>query len=101
MGKRLTSGVDDDEFRARSGDRERAWVSVGVQRNLGVAGRTTLRRRLLRAIDRLTTAAENIGADAVIDLRIDPIQPSGQHGSDQNYSVFCYGTAVKLKDETF
>lgn len=74
---------------------------VSGAEKLGRGGTNNVEEKAAEAIDRLTTAAENIGADAVIDLTIDPIQPSGQHGSDQNYSVFCYGTAVKLKNETF
>ena len=58
-----------------------------------------MEEKTAEAIERLTSAARNIEADAVIEVKINPIQPSGQHGSDQNYSVFCYGTAVTLKSE--
>ena len=70
---------------------------VSGAEKLGRGGTNNVEEKTAEAINRLTDAAQNIDADAVIDLRINPIQPSGQHGSDQNYSVFCYGTAVKLK----
>ena len=74
---------------------------VSGAEKLGRGGTSNVEGKTAEAIERLTAAAQNIQADAVIDIRINPIQPSGQHGSDQNYSVFCYGTAVKLKSETF
>ena len=74
---------------------------VSGAEKLGRGGTSNVEEKTAEAIERLTITAQNIQADAVIDLRINPIQPSGQHGSDQNYSVFCYGTAVKLKSETF
>ena len=74
---------------------------VSGAEKLGRGGTSNVEEKTAEAIERLTAAAQNIEADAVIDLRINPIQPSGQHGSDQNYSVFCYGTAVTLKSETF
>ena len=74
---------------------------VSGAEKLGRVGTSNVEEKTAEAIERLTITAQNIQADAVIDLRINPIQPSGQHGSDQNYSVFCYGTAVKLKSETF
>ncbi len=70
---------------------------VSGAEKLGRGGTNNVEDKAAEAIDRLTAAAQNIQADAVIDLRVNPIQPAGQHGSDQNYSVFCYGTAVKLK----
>ena len=70
---------------------------VSGAEKLGRGGTNNVEDKTAEAINRLTAAAQNIQADAVIDLRINPIQPSGQHGSDQNYSMFCYGTAVKLK----
>lgn len=73
---------------------------VGAEK-LGRGGTNNMEEKTAEAVERLTDAARNVDADAVIDLTINPIQPSGQHGSDQNYSVFCYGTAVKLKPETF
>lgn len=73
---------------------------VGAEK-LGRGGTNNVEEKTAEAIERLTIAARNIEADAVIDLKINPVQPSGQHGSDQNYSVFCYGTAVKLKPEAF
>ena len=72
---------------------------VSGAEKLGRGGTNNVEEKTAEAINRLTEAARNIQADAVIDLRINPIQPSGQHGSDQNYSVFCYGTAVKLKSD--
>ena len=72
---------------------------VSGAEKLGRGGTNNVEDKAAEAVDRLTTAAQNIQADAVIDLRINPIQPAGQHGSDQNYSVFCYGTAVKLKGD--
>ena len=72
---------------------------VSGAEKLGRGGTNNVEEKTAEAITRLTAAARNIQADAVIDLRINPIQPSGQHGSDQNYSVFCYGTAVTLKPE--
>ena len=72
---------------------------VSGAEKLGRGGTNNVEEKTAEAINRLTVAAQNIQADAVIDLRINPIQPSGQHGSDQNYSVFCYGTAVKLKPD--
>ena len=72
---------------------------VSGAEKLGRGGTNNVEEKTAEAINRLTAAAQNIYADAVIDIRINPIQPSGQHGSDQNYSVFCYGTAVKLKSE--
>ena len=72
---------------------------VSGAEKLGRGGTNNVEDKAAEAVDRLTTAAQNVQADAVIDLRINPIQPSGQHGSDQNYSVFCYGTAVKLKSD--
>lgn len=75
-------------------------VVIGAEK-LGRGGTSNVEEKTAEAIERLTSAARNIEADAIIDLRINPIQPSGQHGSDQNYSVFCYGTAVKLKPEAF
>ena len=72
---------------------------VSGAEKLGRGGTNNIEEKTAEAINRLTVAARNIEADAVIDLRINPIQPAGQHGSDQNYSVFCYGTAVKLKPE--
>ncbi len=74
---------------------------VSGAEKLGRGGTSNVEEKTAEAIERLTAAAQNIQADAVIDIRINPIQPSGQHGTDQNYSVFCYGTAVKLKSETF
>ena len=71
---------------------------VGAEK-LGRGGTSNVEDKTTEAIERLTSAAQNIEADAVIDLRISSIQPAGQHGSDQNYSVFCYGTAVKLMNE--
>jgi uncharacterized protein YbjQ (UPF0145 family) len=71
---------------------------VGAEK-LGRGGTSNVEDKTAEAIERLTSAAQNIEADAVIDLRISSIQPAGQHGSDQNYSVFCYGTAVKLMNE--
>ncbi len=71
---------------------------VGAEK-LGRGGTSNVEDKTAEAIERLTNAAQNIEADAVIDLRIGSIQPAGQHGSDQNYSVFCYGTAVKLMNE--
>ena len=71
---------------------------VGAEK-LGRGGTSNVEDKSAEAIERLTSAAQNIEADAVIDLRISSIQPAGQHGSDQNYSVFCYGTAVKLMNE--
>lgn len=73
---------------------------VGAEK-LGRGGTNNVEEKTAEAIERLTVAARNIEADAVIDLKINPIQPSGQHGSDDNYSVFCYGTAVKLKAGQF
>lgn len=73
---------------------------VGAEK-LGRGGTNNVEEKTAEAIERLTSAARNVEADAVIDLTINPLQPSGQHGSDQNYSVFCYGTAVKLKPEAF
>ncbi len=70
---------------------------VSGAEKLGRGGTNNVEEKTAEAINRLTAAARNIQADAVIDLRINPVQPAGQHGSDQNYSVFCYGTAVKLK----
>ena len=72
---------------------------VSGAEKLGRGGTNNVEEKTAEAIERLTVAAQNIEADAVIDLRINPVQPSGQHGSDQNYSMFCYGTAVKLKSE--
>ena len=72
---------------------------VSAAEKLGRGGTNNVEEKTAEAINRLTEAAQNIQADAVIDLRINPIQPSGQHGSDDNYSVFCYGTAIKLKPE--
>ena len=72
---------------------------VSGAEKLGRGGTNNVEEKTAEAIERLTVAARNIEADAVIDLRINPVQPSGQHGSDQNYSMFCYGTAVKLKNE--
>ena len=72
---------------------------VSGAEKLGRGGTNNVEEKTADAINRMTDAARNIHADAVIDLRINPIQPSGQHGSDDNYSVFCYGTAVKLKPE--
>ena len=72
---------------------------VSGAEKLGRGGTNNVEEKTADAINRMTDAARNIQADAVIDLRINPIQPSGQHGSDDNYSVFCYGTAVKLKPE--
>ena len=72
---------------------------VSGAEKLGRGGTNNVEEKTAEAIERLTAAAQNIEADAVIDLRINPVQPSGQHGSDQNYSMFCYGTAVKLKSE--
>ncbi len=72
---------------------------VSGAEKLGRGGTNNVEEKTADAINRLTKAAQNIQADAVIDLRINPIQPSGQHGSDDNYSLFCYGTAVKLKPE--
>ena len=72
---------------------------VGAEK-LGRGGTNNVEDKTAEAIERLTSAARNIGADAVIDLKINGIQPSGQHGSDQNYSISCYGTPVKLKTES-
>ena len=71
---------------------------VGAEK-LGRGGTSNVEDINAEAIERLTSAAQNIETDAVIDLRISSIQPAGQHGSDQIYSVFCYGTAVKLMNE--
>ena len=71
---------------------------VGAEK-LGRGGTNNVEEKTVEAIERLTVAANNIQADGVIDLRIDLIQPAGQHGSDQNYSMLCYGTAVKLKPQ--
>ncbi len=73
---------------------------VSGAEKLGRGGTNNVEEKTQDAIERLTSAAQNIRADAVIDLRITPIQPAGQHGSDDNYSVLCYGTAVKLKSES-
>ncbi len=70
---------------------------VGAEK-LGRGGTNNVEDKTAEAIERLTSAARNIGADAVIDLKINGIQPS--HGSDQNYSILCFGTAVKLKSES-
>ena len=72
---------------------------VGAEK-LGRGGTNNVEEKTQEAIERLTSAAQHIDADAVIDLRVNPVQPAGQHGSDQNYSVFCYGTAVKLEPDT-
>ncbi len=69
---------------------------VGAEK-LGRGGTNNVEKKVPEAIERLTSAAEHIGADAVIDVKIEPLQPAGQHGSDQNYSIICYGTAVTLK----
>ncbi len=69
---------------------------VGAEK-LGRGGTNNVEEATAKAIERLTSAALNIRADAVVELTINPIQPAGQHGSDQNYSVLCYGTAVTLK----
>ena len=71
---------------------------VGTEK-LGRGGTNNVEEKTQAAIERLTNAAQQIDADAVLDLRIKPLQPAGQHGSDDNYSVLCYGTAVKLKAE--
>lgn len=71
---------------------------IGAEK-LGRGGTNNVEEKTQAAIGRLTSAARNIEADAVLDLRIKPLQPAGQHGSDDNYSVLCYGTAVKLKGE--
>ena len=68
---------------------------VGAEK-LGRGGTNRFEERTADAIARLTHAAETIRADAVIDVRIEPQKPAGQHGSDDNYSILCYGTAVKL-----
>ena len=60
---------------------------VGAEK-LGRGGTSNVEEKTAEAIERLTGAARNIGADAVIEAKINPIQPSGQQGSDQNYSVF-------------
>ena len=72
---------------------------VSGAEKLGRGGTNNIEEKTADAINRLTVAAQNIQADAVIDLRISPIQPAGQHGNDDNYSILCYGTAVKLKSE--
>jgi uncharacterized protein YbjQ (UPF0145 family) len=69
---------------------------VGAEK-LGRGGTNNVEEKTQEAIERLTTAAQHVGADAVIELKISPVQPAGQHGSDDNYSVLCYGTAVKLR----
>ena len=66
---------------------------------LGRGGTNNVEEKTAGAIERLTAAAQNIEADAIIDIKINPVQPAGQHGSDDNYSILCYGTAVKLKSE--
>ena len=68
---------------------------VGAEK-LGRGGTNNVEEKTAEAIERLTIAAQNIDADAIIDLKIHPVQPAGQGGSDQNYSIMCYGTAVKL-----
>ena len=72
---------------------------VGAEK-LGRGGTNNVEEKTQEAIERLTIAAQHIDADAVIELTINPVQPSGQHGSDQNYSILCYGTAVKLRSES-
>lgn len=69
---------------------------VGTEK-LERGGTNNVEEKTVKAIDRLSRAARKIDADAVIDLRFNPLQPAGQHGSDDNYSLFCYGTAVKLR----
>ncbi len=69
---------------------------VGAEK-LGRGGTNNVEEKTQDTIERLTSAAQHIDADAVIEMKIDPVQPAGQHGSDDNYSVLCYGTAVKLK----
>ncbi len=60
-------------------------------------GTNKVEERTAESIERLIEAAHDIGADAVIDVHINPIQPAGQGGNDKNYSILCYGTAVRLK----
>ena len=71
---------------------------VGAEK-LGRGGTNNVEEKTQAAMERLSNAAQHIGADAVIDVQINALQPAGQHGSDDNYTVLCYGTAVKLKAE--
>ena len=64
---------------------------------LGRGGTSNVEEKTQDAVERLMSAAKLIEADAVIGLKIRPIQPTAD-GSDSNYSILCYGTAVKLHD---
>lgn len=68
---------------------------VGSEK-LGWGGTDNVEEKTQVAIERLTSAAENINADAVIGLRIGSV---ASESDDMYASIVCYGTAVKLKSE--
>ena len=68
---------------------------VGSEK-LGWGGTDNVEKKTQVAIERLTSAAENINADAVIGLRIGSV---ASESDDMYASIVCYGTAVKLKSE--
>ena len=60
---------------------------------LGSGGTNNVEEASAEAVERLISAAENIGADAVIRVQFAPVT---SESSDDYISMFCYGTAVKL-----
>lgn len=66
---------------------------VGSEK-LGWGGTDNVEEKTQTAIDRLTSAAQNINADAVIGLRIGSV---ASESDDMYASIVCYGTAVTLK----
>ena len=60
---------------------------------LGSGGTNNVEEASAEAVERLISAAENIGADAVIRVQFTPVT---SESSDDYISMFCYGTAVKL-----
>ncbi len=66
---------------------------VGAEK-LGWGGTDNIEEKTQAAIERLTSAAENIGADAVIGLRINAV---ASESDDMYAGILCYGTAIKLR----
>ena len=61
---------------------------------LGMGGTSKIEDISASSTGRLSAAAQQLGADAVIGLRFSTVSAQG---SDHNSGIFCYGTAVKLK----
>lgn len=68
-------------------------LGVSSRCKLGSGGTNNVEEASAEAVERLISAAENIGADAVIRVQFAPVT---SESSDDYISMFCYGTAVKL-----